>query len=164
MGRGWIYLYVRRVWSRYYCGYPFFPVTQTCERDPGRHRRRGQPREASSSGRYWGDLNPAAGRRCRPLPLVHTAHLLPRVFVCFHLLSPSNSHPVAPAWRRADLVFLSLVGLQVAVSAPVFGSDRGVGAPGSRCVPQCSSALKSANVRLIGISARCCFSAQISSH
>ena len=91
-------------------------------------------------------------------------HLLPRVFVCFHLLSPSNSHPVAPAWRRADLVFLSLVGLQVAVSAPVFGSDRGVGAPGSRCVPQCSSALKSANVRLIGISARCCFSAQISSH
>ena len=88
-------------------------------------------------------------------PPVQTPHLLPRVFVCFHLLSPSNSHPVAPAWRRADLVFLSLVGLQVAVSAPVFGSDRGVGAPGSRCVPQCSSALKSANVRLIGISARC---------
>ena len=43
--------------------------------------------------------------------------------------------------RRADSVFLSLAGLQVAVSAPVFGSDRGVGSSGIKVrasVPVCA--------------------------
>ena len=96
-GRGWIYPYVRRVWGGYYCSYPSFPVTQILgwRGSRPRRRRRGQPRgaspvaargesAASSSGRCQGRVRDAIVRS------VQTLHLLPRVFVCFHL-SPSNT-------------------------------------------------------------------------